>query len=153
MKRPNIPSNPEKGRSNAIASRFCLFVSSSDRARDVFEIVFQNSEKMWRDCDWPRYVGFTSKHPDMYGFKAIPAKAPSGWREELGDQLDRAAAKNPPPQAGEGGAASAATGGGLPRLDIFDAGARLAKDFAAERANPNVNLFTVVSNGNGGLLG
>jgi hypothetical protein len=87
MTQPNA-STADEGRSHAIAGRFCVFISSSDRARDVFEIVFQNADRMWRDCDWPRYVGFTSKHLDMHGFKAIPAKAPSGWREELGDQLD-----------------------------------------------------------------
>jgi hypothetical protein len=85
---PPNASMPDECRSRAIADRFCVFISSSDRARDVFEIVFQNAERMWRACDWPRYVGFTSQHPDMYGFKAIPAKGRLGWREELGDQLD-----------------------------------------------------------------
>lgn len=79
---------PEKGQARGIASRFCVLVSSSDRGCDIFEIVFQNAETIWRDCDWPRYVGFTSQHPDMYGFKAIAAKAPSGWRREVGDYLD-----------------------------------------------------------------
>jgi hypothetical protein len=88
MSQTNVQSSPENGAPRAIAGRCCLFISSSDRARDVFEIVFQNSDNIWSNCDWPRYVGFTSKHPDMYGFKAIPAKAPSGWREEFGDQLD-----------------------------------------------------------------
>jgi hypothetical protein len=71
-----------------IARRFCVLVSSSDRGRDIFEIVFHNSEAIWRNCDWPRYAGFTSQHPDMYGFKAIAAKAPSDWRGEVGDYLD-----------------------------------------------------------------
>ena len=70
------------------ADLFCVFVCSSDRSRDIFEIVFKNAEKMWRDCDWPRYVGFTSKHPDLYGFKAVAAKGPSDWRGELAEQLD-----------------------------------------------------------------
>ena len=74
---------------NAAAGKFCVFVSSSDRARDIFEIVFQNSETMWRNCNWPRYVGFTSTHPDMYGFKAVAATKPSDWRGEISDQLDR----------------------------------------------------------------
>lgn len=69
--------------------RFCVFVSSSDRAKDIFEIVFKNAETMWCDCDWPRYVGFTSAHPEMYGFKAIAARGPSEWRGELSDQLER----------------------------------------------------------------
>jgi hypothetical protein len=72
-----------------ITGRFCVLVNSSDRGRDVFEIVFRNSEKMWRFCDWPRYAGFTSQHPDMHGFKAIATNSVAGWRDELGAQLDR----------------------------------------------------------------
>jgi hypothetical protein len=85
---PNKQPHPEKDQARAAAGRFCVLVTSSDRARDVFEIVFQHAETIWRDCDWPRYVGFTSKHPDMYGFKALAAKRPSDWRGEVGDQLD-----------------------------------------------------------------
>src|SRR5262245_19088823 len=83
------PGNAAPGKAvNTAAGKFCVYVTSSDRARDIFEIVFQNSETMWRDCNWPRYVGFTSKHPDMYGFKAVAAKQPSNWQGELADQLD-----------------------------------------------------------------
>jgi hypothetical protein len=84
----NAQVHLKKDKSRAAAGRFCVFVSSSDRARDIFEIVFQNAETTWRDCDWPRYVGFTSKHPDTHGFTALAAKSPSGWRGEFGDQLD-----------------------------------------------------------------
>src|SRR5262249_55796264 len=59
-----------------------------DHGRDVFEIVFQNAETIWRDCDWPRYVGFTRKGPGKYGFKALAATRPSDWRGELSDQLN-----------------------------------------------------------------
>lgn len=65
-----------------------MLVASSDHGRDVFETVFQNAETMWCDCEWPRFVGFTSPHPDIYGFKALAAKKPSDWRRELLDQLD-----------------------------------------------------------------
>jgi len=78
----------EEDRERPSAGRFCLLVTSSDRARDIFQIVFQNAETMWRDCDWPRYVGFTSKYPDLYGFTAVAAKGPSHWRQEVGDYLD-----------------------------------------------------------------
>jgi len=78
----------EKQRSRDIAGRFCVLVNSSDRGRDIFEIVFRNSDAIWRNCDWPRYVGFTSQQPSMYGFTAIAANGPAGWREELGAQLD-----------------------------------------------------------------
>ena len=82
---PNTQVNLEKDQARAAAGRFCVLVSSSDRGCDIFEIVFQNAETIWRDCDWPRYVGFTSKHPDIYGFTAVAAKRPSDWRGELGD--------------------------------------------------------------------
>jgi len=50
---------------------------------------------------------------------------------------------NPPLQAGEGGTRAVGVGGwGFG--DAFDAGARPAKNFAAERANPNLNLFDAV---------
>jgi hypothetical protein len=83
-----IPTELEKDRARPSAGRFCFLVSSSDRARDVFEIVFQNAEAIWRDCDWPRFVGFTSKWPDIYGFKTLAAKGPSHWRQEVTEYLD-----------------------------------------------------------------
>jgi hypothetical protein len=70
------------------AGRFCVLVNSSDRARDIFEIVFQNSDRMWARCDWPRFAGFTTAHPDLYGFRSVAAKGSSDWRGELADQLD-----------------------------------------------------------------
>jgi hypothetical protein len=79
---------PEKSSAGPAAGRFCVLVTSSDRARDIFEIVYQNAESIWRDCDWPRFVGFTSKHPDLYGFKALAAKGPFEWRQAVVDYLD-----------------------------------------------------------------
>jgi hypothetical protein len=70
------------------AGRFCILVAASDRAKDIFEITFQNAETIWRDCNWTRYVGFTSKHPDTLGFKSLAAKTESEWRGRLGDYLD-----------------------------------------------------------------
>jgi hypothetical protein len=81
-------ANLERDRSGPVAGRFCVLVSSSDRGRDIFELVFQNADTIWRNCDWPRFVGFTTEHPDLYGFKALAAKAPSDWRGEVSDQLD-----------------------------------------------------------------
>src|SRR5262249_44786440 len=81
-------STLEQTRSRPSAGQFCVLVSSSDHGRDVFEIVFQNAKTIWRDCDWPRYVGFTRKRPDSYGFKALAATKPSDWRGELCDQLN-----------------------------------------------------------------
>lgn len=78
----------KKAVTDKIAERFCVLISSSDRGRDIFEVVFRDAETVWRDCNWPRYVGFTSQYPDLYGFKAIAAKGPSDWRGEVGDYLD-----------------------------------------------------------------
>ncbi len=70
------------------ADRFAVLVTSSDRAQDVFEIVFKKAEEIWRDCDWPRFVGFTSQRPGLYGFTALAARKPSEWRREVCDYLD-----------------------------------------------------------------
>jgi hypothetical protein len=78
----------ERNLSRPSAGRFCVLVSSSDHGRDIFETVFQNAETIWRDCDWARFVGFTTKHPDKYGFKVLAAEKSSDWQGELGDQLD-----------------------------------------------------------------
>jgi hypothetical protein len=75
------PSHPSVG-------RFCVLVTSSDEGRDIFETVFQNAETIWRDCDWPRFVGFTTKHADLYGFTALTAKGPFEWRRAVVDYLD-----------------------------------------------------------------
>jgi hypothetical protein len=81
---PNLERSP----SRPSAGRFCVLVTSSDSGRDIFETVFQNAETIWCDCDWPRFVGFTSRHPDLYGFKALAAKRPFEWRQAVIDYLD-----------------------------------------------------------------
>jgi hypothetical protein len=70
------------------AAGFGVLVTSSDYGRDIFEIVFQDAETIWRDCDWPRFVGFTSRHPDLYGFKTLSANGPFEWRQAVIDYLD-----------------------------------------------------------------
>ncbi len=70
------------------AGRFCVLVNSSDRARDIFEIVYRDAERMWAGCDWPRFAGFTSAQPDLYGFRSVATRGQSDWRGELADQLD-----------------------------------------------------------------
>ena len=83
---PRMPR--QKGAIVMIDGSFCVLVNSSDRARDIFEVVFRNAEQMWRNCDWPRFAGFTTAQPELYGFKSVSAKKPSDWRGELADQLD-----------------------------------------------------------------
>jgi hypothetical protein len=78
----------ERSSSRQSAGRFCVLITSSDSGRDIFEIVFQNAETIWRGCDWPRFVGFTTKHPDLYGFKTLVAKGPFEWRQAVVDYLD-----------------------------------------------------------------
>jgi hypothetical protein len=82
-------SNAIKDPSRRSAGKFCVFITTSDRAFDIFEIVYRNAETVWRGCDWPRYVGLTTDHPDLYGFKVLTAKAPGGWREEMLDQFEQ----------------------------------------------------------------
>jgi len=79
----------EPDQPRASAGKFCVFITTSDRARDIFEIVYRNAETIWRDCSWPRYVGLTTDYPDMYGFKVLTAKAPGSWRDEMLDQFDK----------------------------------------------------------------
>jgi hypothetical protein len=81
-------ANLERSPSRPSAGRFCVLVTSSDSGRDIFETVFQNAETIWRDCDWLRFVGFTSRYPDLYGFKALAAKGPFEWRQAVVDYLD-----------------------------------------------------------------
>jgi hypothetical protein len=82
-------SNTINDQSRLSAGKFCVFITTSDRALDIFEIVYRNAEMVWRDCDWPRYVGLTTDHPDLYGFKVLTAKVPGGWREEMLDQFEQ----------------------------------------------------------------
>jgi hypothetical protein len=70
------------------AGRFCVLVTSSDSGRDIFEIIFRNAETIWRGCDWPRFVGFTSPQPNLYGFQTLAAKRPFEWRQAVIDYLD-----------------------------------------------------------------
>jgi hypothetical protein len=65
-----------------------VLITSSDTGRDVFETVFRNAETIWRNCDWPRFAGFTTKHSGLYGFKALTAKGPFEWRQAVVDYLD-----------------------------------------------------------------
>lgn len=81
-------TSSDENSGNLTRGRFCILVASSEHGRDIFEIVFQNAETIWRDCDWSRYVGFTRKRPDIYGFRALAAQKPSDWRGELCDQLN-----------------------------------------------------------------
>jgi hypothetical protein len=85
----NARSGLESAQAQESSSRFCVLVNSSDQARDVFQIVYANSEAVWRGCDWPRFVGFTTPQRDLYGFEAVAASGAGGWREQLGAQLDQ----------------------------------------------------------------
>jgi len=82
----------ERSLSRPFARRFCVLVTSSDSGRDIFETVFQNAETIWHNCDWSRFVGFTTRHPDkhagFYGFKVLAAKGPFEWRQAVVDYLD-----------------------------------------------------------------
>jgi hypothetical protein len=70
-----------------LANSFCVLVASADETLDIFDVVFQNAETIWRDCDWPRYAGFTTQQPDRFGFHVISANK-ADWRERVCGQLD-----------------------------------------------------------------
>lgn len=89
MRLPEDAEGVTESNADRMASHFCVLVSSSDRGRDIFEIVFQNSDRIWKHCNWRRFAGFTSMYPDMYGFKSLAAKRPSNWQGELVDHLDK----------------------------------------------------------------
>jgi len=76
--------------SSEIASdSICVFVSSSDRTRDVFLRAFAHFDRMWPTCPFPRYVGLTS-HPlndRIHGFTVVTSKGESRWAQELADQI------------------------------------------------------------------
>lgn len=78
----------EEKRDGGTRGRFCVLVNSSDRAHDIFKIVFANAETMWRNCDWPRFVGFTTMQSDIYGFKSLATRGSANWRSEFAAQLD-----------------------------------------------------------------
>lgn len=81
-------AHPNDDSTAEILRQFCVLVAASDRATDVFKITFKNADTIWRDVKWRRYVGFTSKHPDMLGFKSLPARSNAEWRGRVGDYLD-----------------------------------------------------------------
>jgi hypothetical protein len=84
----DVPQHAAADQVQDFSDQFCILVAASDRAKDIFEVSFQNADVIWRDCNWKRYVGFTSQHPDILGFEALSAKADSDWRGRLGDYLD-----------------------------------------------------------------
>lgn len=68
----------------------CVFVSSSDPTRDVFEKVFAHFDRMWPGCPFPRFVGLTTRAAGNLanGFVIVPAIRGHGWREELAAQIE-----------------------------------------------------------------
>jgi hypothetical protein len=69
----------------------CIFVSSSDRTRDVFDQVFVHFGHNWPDCPSTCFVGLTTppRTPVIGGFTVITADSESGWRQELTEQLSK----------------------------------------------------------------
>ncbi len=64
-----------------------VLVASSDDRKDIFDICFAHSERIWRDCDWPRYVGLTHAQPDQHGFKVVTSPQRE-WRLAVADYVD-----------------------------------------------------------------
>ena len=81
MPNPILPSSDP-------AKSVCVLVASADETLDIFNVVFQNAETVWRDCNWPRYAGFTTQQPDRFGFRMVAANH-ADWRDRVCGQLDR----------------------------------------------------------------
>jgi hypothetical protein len=66
-----------------------IFVSSSDRTRDVFLQVFAHFGRMWPACPFRKFVGLTTGEPgqSMLGFTVVPSSGEAGWPRELADQI------------------------------------------------------------------
>ena len=72
------------------SGKICVFVSSSDRTRDVFLRVYSHFDRMWPRCPFDRYVGFTScsSTEKVLGFNPVPSRGESCWAQELREQID-----------------------------------------------------------------
>lgn len=70
-------------------SKFAILVTCSESRRDIFETCFAHSERIWAECDWPRYVGLTGlgDHEPIYGFKPVTSLR-TDWRLATIDYLD-----------------------------------------------------------------
>ena len=66
---------------------FCVLVASADNRRDIFNICFANSERIWAGCQWPRYVGLTTPQPDVYGFRVVTSPQ-MDWAAAVTDYIN-----------------------------------------------------------------
>src|SRR5262245_29512916 len=48
---------------------FCIFIVSHITGRDIVETVYANADTIWRDCKWPRKVGYAAA---PYGTNPCP---------------------------------------------------------------------------------
>ncbi len=60
-------------------NQFCVLVASSDSRKDIFDICFANADRIWKDCDWPRYVGFNGPVVPQPDFRVLIAPATDDW--------------------------------------------------------------------------
>ncbi len=70
-------------------SQYCVLVASSDSRKDIFDICFANSDHIWADCDWPKYVGLNSlPGPPQVHFGMVVAPATDDWCEQVKRYVD-----------------------------------------------------------------
>lgn len=67
---------------------FCVLVASSDDRKDIFDVCFAHSERIWAECNWPRYVGLSSPHPKQYGFEIVTANPTGNWCKDVAQYVD-----------------------------------------------------------------
>jgi hypothetical protein len=66
----------------------CVFVSSSDNTKDVFNHVCKSFDKYWSDCSYNCYVGTNNESGLVCNDKFVPiTSVESGWRSELLNQV------------------------------------------------------------------
>lgn len=69
-------------------SKFCVLVTSGDNRKDIFDVCFANSERIWKDCPIPRYAGFTTPQPEQYGFKTLASYIADDWCKSVAAHID-----------------------------------------------------------------
>ncbi len=70
-------------------SQFCVLVASSDSRKDIFDVCFANADRIWADCDWPKYVGLNSAPVERRSnFQVLIAPATDNWCEQVKRYID-----------------------------------------------------------------
>jgi hypothetical protein len=67
--------------------KVCIFVSSSDKTKDVFKNVIASYETYWGKCCYRKYAGLNSHDVEITRHFTIIIAKTNGWRRELLEQI------------------------------------------------------------------